>query len=135
MWMAGPTLRSNHNVVFHCAFHVVWAPKYRRPVLVSPVDARLKVVLIEVIEAQGARHQAIEVMPDHVHLLIEVDPQFGVHRLVKALKARSSHALRQEFPHLRRRLPTLWTNSYFVATTGRAPLAAIERYVEQQKYV
>ena len=133
--MAGPTLRSNHNVVFQCAYHVVWSPKYRRSVLVPPVDERLKMILVEVIREHGAWLQALEVMPDHVHLLVEVDPQYGVHRLVKALKGRSSRVLRQEFPQLGRRLPTLWTNAYFVATTGGAPLAAIKRYVENQKHV
>jgi len=133
--MAGPMLRSSHNVIFQCAFHVVWSPKYRRAVLVPPVDERLKMILVEVIREHGAWLQALEVMPDHVHLLVEVDPQYGVHRLVKALKGRSSRVLRQEFPHLRRRLPTLWTNAYFVATTGGAPRAAITRYVENQKHV
>jgi putative transposase len=99
------------------------------------VDERLKAILVEGISGAGAWLQALEVMPDHVHLLVEVDPQFGVHRLVKSLKGRSSRLLRQEFPHLRRRLPTLWTNAYFVATTGGAPLATIKRYVEQQKHV
>ncbi len=54
---------------------------------------------------------ALEVMPDHVHLLVEVGPQFGIHRLVKLMKGRSFHILRQEFPWLKSRLPTLWTNS------------------------
>jgi len=72
-------------------------------------------------------------MPDHVHLLVEADPQYGVHRLVKAAKGRSSRVLREEFPHLKSRLPTLWTNSYFVATVGSTPLGVMERYVEQQK--
>lgn len=74
-------------------------------------------------------------MPDHVHLLCEVDPQFGIHRLVKNLKGRSSRLLRQEFPWLRSRLPTLWTNSYFVATVGSAPLSVIKQYIENQKSV
>lgn len=52
-------------------------------------------------------------MPDHVHLLCETDPQFGIHNLVKRLKGRSSHLLRQEMVWLKSRLPTLWTNSYF----------------------
>jgi len=60
----------------------------------------------------------LEVMPDHVHLLLGCDPQFGIHRLVKLLKGQSSHALRAEFPTLKRRLPSLWTNSYFVAPVG-----------------
>ncbi len=133
--MAGPTLRSNHNVVFLCAFHVVWSPTFWRSVLVSPVDERLKMILIGVIQEQGAWLAALEVMPDHVHLLEEVDQPFGVHRLVKALKGRSSRLLRQEFPHLSRRVPSLWPNAYFVATTGGAPLAAIKRYVEKQMHV
>ncbi|MFG3701310.1 IS200/IS605 family transposase [Micromonospora sp. NPDC047620] len=127
------TLRSNSDVVFQCAFHVVWCPKYRRRVLDGRVEERLKQLIREVVEERGAWLAALEVMPDRVHLLVEVDPQYGVHRLVKAIKGRTSRVLREEFPSLRSRLPTLWTNSYFVATTGGAPLAAMERYVEQQK--
>lgn len=78
---------------------------------------------------------ALEIMPDHVHCLVEVDPQFGIHRLVKNLKGVSSHTLRQEFRTLKSRLPTLWTNSYFVSTVGGAPLAVIKQYVENQKNV
>jgi putative transposase len=74
-------------------------------------------------------------MPDHVHLLIEVDPQYGIHRAVKKIKGRTSRILRQEFPILVRRLPTLWTNSYFVSTVGGAPLAVIKQYIENQKNV
>ena len=72
-------------------------------------------------------------MPDHVHLLVEVDPQYGVHRLVREMKGRSSHALRKEFPSLATRLPTLWTNSYFVSTVGGSPLAIVKQYIENQK--
>jgi putative transposase len=77
----------------------------------------------------------MEVMPDHVHMLVKVDPQFGIHRLVKYIKGRSSRLLRYEFPHLKSRLPTLWTNSYFVSTVGGAPLEVIRQYIEQQKQV
>jgi putative transposase len=72
-------------------------------------------------------------MPDHVHLLCEVDPQFGIHKLVKRIKGRSSRLLRQEFSWLKSRLPTLWTNSYFISTVGGAPLAVVKQYLEQQK--
>ena len=76
---------------------------------------------------------AMETMPDHVHLLVEVDPQFGIHRLVKLIKGRTSHTLRQEFKHLTTKLPSLWTNSYFVSTVGGAPLSIIKQYIESQK--
>lgn len=126
-------LRTNANIAFQCAFHVVWCPKYRRRVIGGRMEERLKELIREVIEEKGAWLVELETMPDHVHLLVEVDPQYGVHRLVKAVKGRTSRVLREEFPWLRTRLPTLWTNSYFVATVGGAPLSVVKRYVEQQK--
>lgn len=127
--------RSNRNVVYSCKYHVVWCPKYRRKVLISPIDERLKKILQETISEHGSELIEMEVMPDHVHLLVGCDPQFGIHRLVKLLKGKSSRILRQDFPSLRSRLPTLWTNSYFVSTVGGAPLAVIKQYIENQKHV
>ena len=72
-------------------------------------------------------------MPDQVHLLAEVDPQFGVHRYIKQVKGYSSYVLRKEFAELTTKLPTLWTNSYFVSTVGGSPLPAIKEYIEGQK--
>ncbi len=126
-------MRTNNNVAFVCKYHVVWCPKYRREVLVRGVDVRLKVIVRETCVEFDAELIELEVMPDHVHLLVGVDPQFGIHRLVKMIKGRSSRLLRQEFPWLRSRLPTLWTNSYFVATVGGAPLKIVKQYIENQK--
>lgn len=128
-------LRSNNNVVFSCAYHVVFCPKYRRPVLTDGVDERLKQIVAEVAAELNVDLLELEVMPDHVHLLVGVDPQLGVHRFVKRVKGRSSRLLRQEFPRLRSRLPSLWTNSYFVSTVGDAPLSIVKRYIEQQRTV
>jgi len=127
--------RSNHNVVFSCKYHVVWCPKYRRNVLVGDVEIRLKQILIDVVAAHKCQLTLMEIMPDHVRMLVDADPQFGIHRLVKAMKGWSSRLLRQEFQSLRTRLPTLWTNSYFVATVGGAPLEIIKQYVANQKKV
>lgn len=126
-------VRSNNNVVYRCAYHVVWCPKYRRPVIDEAVDARLKQIIREVCAERDCTIIELETMPDHVHLLLECDPQYGIHRLVKQVKGRSSRLLREEFPSLKRRLPTLWTNSYFVATVGGAPLEIVKQYVENQR--
>ena len=99
------------------------------------MQTRLKEILQEVADEFDAQIIEMEVMPEHVHILIEVDPQFGIAKLVRVLKGRSSRLLRQEFPWLKKRLPTLWTNSYFVSTVGGAPLAAIKEYIENQKHV
>ncbi len=96
---------------------------------------RLAVIIQEVCLEHQAEVLSLEVMPDHVHLLIECDPQFGIHRLVRLVKGRSSRLLRQEFPVLKQKLPTLWTNSYFVSTVGGAPLSVIKHYIENQKHV
>ena len=127
--------KSNNNVVYSSKYHVVWCPKYRRKVWVDKIAKRLE----ELIRKNAARYRAeviaLEVTPDQVHLLVEVDPQFGIHRLVKNIKAATSHDLRKEFASLRSRLPSLWTNSYFVSTVGGAPLEVIKQYVENQKNV
>jgi putative transposase len=125
-------LRTNANIALQCAYRVVWCPKYRRRVI-GRMEQRLTEVIAEVITEKGAWLIELETMADHVHLRVEVDPQFGVHKLVKAIKGRSSRVLRDEFPWLKSRLPSLWTNSYFVATVGGAPLSVIRRYVETQK--
>ena len=126
-------VKSNRNIVYCCKYHVVWCPKYRRKVLVAEVERRLKQIIIEQARKQNAEIIEMEIMPDHVHLLVEVDPQYGIHKFTKNVKGVSSNILRGEFKHLRTRLPTLWTNSYFVSTVGGAPLAVIKQYIESQK--
>jgi len=129
------TYRSNNNVYYACHYHVVWCPKYRRKVLTDGIDERLKQLIQEGCQHYDAYLEGLEVMPDHIHLLVNVDPQFGIHRLIKALKGRSSRILRQEYPSLCTRMPSLWTNSYFVATTGGAPIEVIKHYIQEQKRV
>ena len=125
--------KSNNNIVYSCKYHVVWCPKYRKKLLENAVAARLEEILSDVAEERSAEVIELEIMPDHVHLLVEVDPQYGIHKLVKQMKGRSSHLLRSEFSSLRTRVPTLWTNSYFVSSVGGAPLAVIKQYIENQK--
>ena len=125
--------KSNHNVVYSCKYHIVWCPKYRRKVLVDTVAVRLKELISSMSQEFQVELIDLEVMPDHVHLLVDVDPQFGVHNFIKRIKGRTSRILRQEFPHLTTKLPTLWTNSYFVSTVGGAPLTIVKKYIESQK--
>ncbi len=125
--------KSNHNVTYACKYHVIWCPKYRRSVLINGVDVRLKELIQEVCDSLNV--EIIEIMPDYVHLLMEVYPQFGVHKAVKHIKGYSSKVLRSEFPWLKSRPPSLWTNSYFVSTVGDASLAEIKQYIENQKNV
>lgn len=127
------TYHSNSNIVYSCKYHVVWCPKYRRKVLVNGVDTRLKELIKETCHEIHVDLLEMEIMPDHVHLLLEVDPQYGIHKTVKAIKGKTSRVLRQEYHHLTTKIPTLWTNSYFVSTVGGAPLEIVKQYIESQK--
>lgn len=114
---------------------MVFCPKYWRSVLINGVDVRLKELLKEICDQRNVEIIEMEIMPDHVHLLMEIDPQYGVHKAVKQMKGYSSRILRQEFPWLKSRIPSLWTNSYFVSTVGGAPLSVIKQYIENQKNI
>ena len=130
--MSKPAYRTSRNVAYSAKYHLVWCPKYRRRVLVGAVETRLCEIIRQVCAEHDAEIIGLEIMPDHVHLLVKVDPSFGIARLLRLMKGRSSRILRTEFPHLRR-LPTLWTNSWFCSTVGGAPLEVVKRYVESQK--
>jgi len=104
-------------------------------VLVGEVEIRLKQLVAQIAIELSSSVDLIEVETDkdHIHLLVEVDPQFGINKFVRLLKGKTSNILRKEFPHLKKRLPTLWTNSYFVASVGGAPLGVIKQYIENQQ--
>ena len=127
--------KSSGSVVCSCRYHVVFCPKYRRSVLVDGVDERFKQIARQVADELHFEIIEMEVMPGHVHMLLEVDPRLGIHRAVKRIKGRTSHDLRAEFPWPGTRIPTLWTNSYFVSTVGGAPLAIVRQCIENQKNV
>jgi len=128
-------VKSNSNIVYNCHYHVVFCPKYRRKVLVPPIDTRLKQIINEIVEKWGQELIEFEVMPDHVHILVGCDPQFGIHKLVRLIKGASARMLRQEFPVLKRKLPCLWTGSYYCGTTGGVTIEVVKKYVESQKGV
>lgn len=133
--MADPRYAKNAGAVFSLKYHVVWCPKYRRSVLTPPIDDRLKALLHETAAAHGMTIHALEVMPDHVHVFVEAGPTMHVAELVNRLKGVTSRVLRQEFPALRSRLPSLWSRSYFAASVGAVSEPTIRRYIEAQKGV
>lgn len=125
--------KSNRNIVYSCRYHVVFCPKYRRKLLMNGIDTRLKELVVHVCEKEHIDLLKMVVMPDHVYLLLDVDPQYGINRAVKQIKGVTSHVLRDEFPWIKSKVPTLWTNSYFVSTAESTPLSAVRQYIENQK--
>lgn len=121
------------GIVYKNQFHIIFCPKYRRKVLVDGVDTRLKEILYEEASDMNVEIKALEVMPDHVHLFIEFDPRMNLHKVIKTLKGVSSHKLREEFPYLKSRIPSLWTRSYFSSTVGHVSEETVQQYIESQK--
>ena len=127
------TYKTNRNIVYSCKYHIVWCPKYRKKILIGQVEKRLKEIVKQVCIDTQSELIEIECDEDHIHILVDVDPQYGVHRLIKMIKGRSAFLLRKEFPFLKKILPCLWTNSYFISTVGGAPLSIVKEYIENQK--
>jgi putative transposase len=123
----------NVGAIWSLKYHIVWCPKYRRPVLVDAIADRLRALLAEKAAELRLTIHALEVRPDHRHLFVESDPTRCVAEIVNRLKGYTSRVLRGEFPSLRSRLPTLWSRSYFAGSSGHVSTATIERYIAAQK--
>jgi putative transposase len=113
-------------------YHIIFCPKRRRRILVGPVRDRLETLLRETAEEISVGIVALEVMPDHVHLLASAQPSHAPNQIIARLKGKSSRILRLEFPHLLK-MPSLWMRSFFVSTAGMVSSATIQRYIEMQR--
>src|SRR4030042_4258540 len=122
-------MRYKHNAgcVYNIKFHLVWCPKYRREVLINKIATRLKELLYEKAKQLEIQIEAIEIMPDHVHVFVTGYPTEAIQHIVNQLKGYSSFILRNEFPELRSKLPCLWSRSYYVGTVGYVSEAALRK--------
>ena len=126
---------TDHSIVYSCQYHVIFCPKYRRAVLEDAVARRLKEMILEKQAEYGYAVMSMEIMSEHVHLLLDVDPRVGVNNVVAKIKSYTSHELREEYPWLKKRLPTLWTRSKFISTVGAVTLDTVQRYIADQRGV
>ena len=125
--------KSNSHYVFSCRYHIIFCPKYRRSVLTDGIDTRLKEIITEYAKSMSIDILGMEVMPDHVHLLLDCPVDAAPLTVVKSIKQRSAYLLRKEFPQLKTRLPNLWTRSAFIATVGSVSLDVVKSYIANQK--
>jgi putative transposase len=118
-------------------YHLVWIPRYRKKVLVGPVEARLKELLAEIAIQYGFEILAVEVMPDHVHVFVSAPPKFAPAEIVRLFKGITSRRLKKEFESLRRQYwgehATLWAEGYYVGTAGQVSAETIKRYIEKSQ--
>jgi putative transposase len=118
---------SVHLVVYH----IIWCPKRLRKVLIGPVRDRLEQIIREVTDEHDWHPIRLAIQPDCVHLFIRANPYTLPSDIPRLIKGRSSHDLREEFPHLRK-LPSLWTRSFFLSTAGIVSQEIIRKYIERQ---
>ena len=126
---------TDHSIVYSCQYHVIFCPKYRRAVLEDAVARQLKEMILEKQAEYGYAVMSMEIMPEHVHLLLDVDPRVGINNVVAKIKGYTSHELREEYPWLKKRLPTLWTRSKFISTVGAVTLDTVQKYIADQRGV
>ena len=125
--------KKSKTSVYNLSYHIIWTPKYRRNVLVNGIDTELKRLLNKKADEHGWEIKSLEVMPDHVHLFISVSPLDAPHYIVQQMKGYTSKILRDKFPKLKSRLPTLWTRSYYVESVGHISDETIKKYINDQK--
>ena len=101
--------------------------------MVPPIDHQLKELILEKQTEYRYEVLAMEIMPDHVHLILAVDPRVGVNKVVGQIKGWTAHALREEFPFTRSRLPSWWTRPKFISTVGSVSLAVVKQDIASQK--
>jgi len=125
--------KRNAGCVFNIKYHVVWCPKYRKEVLVGAVANRLRELLYIKAKELSIEIEAIEIMPDHVHIFVTGSPTIASQHIVNQLKGYTSRILRSEFRILRSKLPCMWSRSYYIGTVGYVSESAIRKYIERQK--
>lgn len=123
--------RHSNGAVYLLRLHFIWIPRRRRKVLVGPVAERLDTLLREKATELALDVLRLAIQPDHLHLVVGVDPKIAPAQIAYRLKGYTSRVLRQEFPHLRK-MPSMWTTSYFVSSAGNVSAATIEKYIQSQ---
>ncbi len=124
--------RDEHRVHL-IVYHLVWTPKRRKAILVGPVADDCRALIERKCEERGWSILQLAIQPDHIHLFVRAWPEVSASEIVKECKGLTSHELRAKYPDLKRRLPSLWTRSYFAATAGNVSQETIQKYIAAQK--
>lgn len=122
--------RDEHRVHL-IVYHLIWCPKRRKPVLVDNIAKDCQSLIEQKCEQHGWTILNITIQPDHIHLFVRVFPTISAADVVKECKGLTSYELRKKFPELRK-LPCMWTRSYFASTAGNVSAETIQKYIEAQ---
>ena len=128
-------LTYGRGYVYSLQYHIVWCTKYRRKVLKDGVDADCKALLQSLAEEYRFEIMAMEVMPDHIHLLVNASPQFVIPDMIKIMKGGIARTLFLAHPEMKNQLwgGHLWNPSYCAVTVSERSREMVEQYIESQK--
>lgn len=129
------TVTHGRGYVYSLQYHIVWVTKYRKQIFVGPIEADVKEYLSETLGSLDMKVLAMEVMPDHIHLLVDCKPQLRLSDAIKILKGNTARWLFLAHPEIKKSLwgGHLWNPSYFVATVSDRSLEQITDYINSQK--
>lgn len=121
--------------VYSLQYHIVWVTKYRKPVFIGSIETDMRSYLSDTLKSLDMKLLAMEVMPDHIHILVDCKPQLRLSDAVKILKGNTARWLFMKHPEIKQQLwgGHLWNPSYFVATVSDRTLEQVTRYIESQK--
>ncbi|MBE9033823.1 IS200/IS605 family transposase [aff. Roholtiella sp. LEGE 12411] len=127
-------VKHGRGYVYAIEYHIVWCVKYRHKVLKDEIADFLKDVLVETAILYKFKVESLEVVEDHVHVLVSATPQHTIPNIVKMLKGISARKLFLKFPQLKKKLwgGHLWNPSYFVSTVSENTEAQVKKYIENQ---
>ena len=114
-------------------YHLIWIPKRRKPVLTGPIAQDCKALIEQKCDEKGWEILELTVQPDHIHLFVRVWPTDSAAQVIKACKGFTSHELRKKYPAVLKKLPSLWTRSYFASTAGNVSADTIQKYIASQR--
>ena len=121
--------------VYSLQYHIVWTTKYRKPIFVGRIEKEIKNYLLNILKSLDMIPIAMEIMPDHIHLLVDCKPQLRLSDAIKILKGNTARWLFLSHPELKKQLwgGHLWNPSYFVATVSDRSLEQVKKYINEQK--
>ena len=126
--------RKGSHTGYRLHYHLVFIPKYRKPVLRNEVGKRLRELIMEICRSNDIEIISGHIRPDHVHLLISVPPSLSPSRVVQAIKGKTSHQMLQDFRTLRKEFwgRHFWARGYFIASSGNVTDEVLEEYIKNQ---
>ena len=122
--------------VYNIHYHLIWATKYRRPCFTTEALVQeMKDILVNIATGADIVVEEMEVMPEHVHLLVSFKPKYSVTDVVKNLKGSSARIFFDRHPEIKNHSfwgGKLWSPSYYVGTLGNMSKETIRKYIQNQ---